>query len=531
MMQNQIMQSIMNAFKPQHQQVMTPQLGDNTPQGVVDQNSLAQQQQLVNLLRQQSLTGPPQQTGNVVVRNSPLAYLPQIMSGFMANRKQDSLNQGYQAFAQQQETKRQQALQGVSSFGQQTDQPAQPPQQIPPQASQAPAVAGQSPDQQAMPPQGIQADQPPPPAPEKWKPAAQVDYAKLAATADNAVRTGAMTQEQAKEWEAGIKSQHDQQKLTLSKDGTMVDERSGKHYDIEGNLLNQAAYDKLTGGSDDNKPYDELSKLNADYKAGRMSQSDYNARKVLMTTRAPQAYPALTAADPGLEAAAQRIANYEVPAPTGRQAYTPGGIALMNRVDEIHKGNGTNYSAAQFPAYQKAYRDFSSGKQGDQVRSFNVGISHLNTASELADALNNGDIRAVNSIGNMFAEQTGSAAPTNLDTAKEVIKGEIVKAVSGAGGGVADRERALSGIDKASSPAQLKGAIQTAQKLMGGQLGGLKRQYEQSTGRHDFERLLSPDSTPYLNTKEATGDKNFGNANAGNAAHPTDIQSLLDKYK
>jgi len=96
--------------------------------------------------------------------------------------------------------------------------------------------------------------------------------------------------------------------------------------------------------------------------------------------------------------------------------------------------------------------------------------------------------------------------------------------ISGAGGGVADRERALAGIDKASSPAQLKGAIDTARRLMGGQLGGLKRQYEQSTGRKDFERFLSEDSKPYLNTKEGTGDSNA-------AAHPPAIQSLLDKYK
>ena len=57
---------------------------------------------------------------------------------------------------------------------------------------------------------------------------------------------------------------------------------------------------------------------------------------------------------------------------------------------------------------------------------------------------------------------------------------------------MADREAAAKTINAASSPAQLRGAIGTYKKLMQGQLGGLKQQYEQTTGKKDFERFLSP---------------------------------------
>lgn len=253
-------------------------------------------------------------------------------------------------------------------------------------------------------------------------------------------------------------------------------------------------------------PLDELAKLNADFHAGRLSPADYKARRDLMTSRPANMYASVDANDPKVEAAAKLISRYDQAPLSGMAMRTPFGQAVTARVLELNP----EYHGEEFPKRSAAYKAFATGKQGDQVKSFNVGISHLNTASDLAEALGNGDIRMINSISQRFAEATGNPAPTNLGTAKEVIKAEIVKAISGSGGGVADRERALEGIDKASSPAQLQGAIEVAKKLMGGQLGGLRRQYKNSTGREDFETLLSPDAIPYLATKEGMGDESTG---------------------
>jgi hypothetical protein len=141
---------------------------------------------------------------------------------------------------------------------------------------------------------------------------------------------------------------------------------------------------------------------------------------------------------------------------------------------------------------RKADAEFSTGKLGNSIRSFNVGIAHLDTLGQLADALGNGDAQAVNRIGNYFATQTGQAAPTNFHGAKKIVGDEIVKAIVGSGGGVADREEAGKIIDAANSPAQLKGAIKTVQELMVGQLGGLEQQYKTTTRRDDFDAKLSP---------------------------------------
>ena len=154
--------------------------------------------------------------------------------------------------------------------------------------------------------------------------------------------------------------------------------------------------------------------------------------------------------------------------------------------------------AADFGSTGKAVSSFGTGKQGDLIRSFNVGISHLNTLDGLVDALGNNDMQAFNKFGNAVAAQTGNPAPTNFDAAKAIVGDEIIKAIVGGGGALADRENAQNQIDRANSPQQLRGVINTYKKLMAGQLGGLKKQYTDTTHRGNFDSRLSPEARAEL---------------------------------
>lgn len=149
---------------------------------------------------------------------------------------------------------------------------------------------------------------------------------------------------------------------------------------------------------------------------------------------------------------------------------------------------------SQIGEQAKAERDFGTGKQGAAINSFNVGIAHLNTLGGLVDALHNGDLKSFNSIANKVAEETGKPAPTNFDAAKAIVGDEIIKAIVGGGGALADRENAQNQLDRAKSPEQLSQVVKTYKDLMGGQLKGLKLQYEKTTGRDDFDSRLSDDT-------------------------------------
>lgn len=204
----------------------------------------------------------------------------------------------------------------------------------------------------------------------------------------------------------------------------------------------------------------------------------------------------LSKQNPGLAAQVKNIAQYRQ-APPGRG--TKQGIALMNLVSQYNP----EYDATQYGAKNKARLDFTTGKNGNTVRSLNVAVQHLEQLAGLSDSLGNGDIQMFNKLGQAIAQQTGKSAPTNFDGVKQLVGDEIVKAVVGSGGGVHDREEIAHTISRASSPQQLAGIVKQYQGLLGGQLRGLKKQYEKSTGLNDFEDFIDPVTRQKLEAPEA----------------------------
>ena len=175
-------------------------------------------------------------------------------------------------------------------------------------------------------------------------------------------------------------------------------------------------------------------------------------------------------------------------------------MAVINRARELMGGSAKDMASdvianrQDTAATKAAVKDFTSGKSAVATRSFNTAIDHLETMEKLATALQNGDMRVFNSVGNFFAKQTGTAAPANFEAAKSIVGGEIAKALTGANMALADRLEIRDGIIAASSPEQLAGVLKTYKQLLAGQLNSLNLQYQTGTGRDDFRNRLSPAS-------------------------------------
>lgn len=207
----------------------------------------------------------------------------------------------------------------------------------------------------------------------------------------------------------------------------------------------------------------------------------------------------LSTLPPGVASQIRAVGTYRQPAPAGRTSST--GMKFMSLVNQAYP----SYDASQYGAKTKARNDFTTGKNGNTVRSLNVAVQHLDQLGQLSEAMGNGDVQVVNKIGNYLATQTGKPAPSNFNAAKQLVGDEIVKAIVGAGGGVSDREEAAHNISAASSPQQLSGVIKTYQGLLSGQLSGLKQQYEKSTGLGDFEDYLAPETKAKLQAHSQGG--------------------------
>lgn len=210
----------------------------------------------------------------------------------------------------------------------------------------------------------------------------------------------------------------------------------------------------------------------------------------------------LATLSPGDRGLIKKLANYEIDPKT---LSTRGGEreAALRKVAQYDP----SFDQKRYNTIYNAVNKFATGKQGDTVRSFNVGIAHLDTLEGLIGALNNKDLPAFNRLANYVRTQTGHEAPGNFDAARDIVGKEIVKAVVGAGGGVEERREVAERMAAAKSPQQLLGVINTYKELMSGQVRGIKKQYEDATGLKNFEDKLMPETIRQLNLHDRAPPK------------------------
>lgn len=192
---------------------------------------------------------------------------------------------------------------------------------------------------------------------------------------------------------------------------------------------------------------------------------------------------------PALEAQARAIFEGDQEMPKGMGANNARNQWLSARVQEIAQQEGKAFDPNIYANRKKTEASFTTGKQGDTVRSMNVAIDHLDTLNEAGKALKNGQIPLFNDIANKFAKNTGQPAPTDFNALKSIVGSEVAKAVAGGATALGDREEIRAEINNARSPEQLAGVIDKYQRLLAGQMSGLETQYKSGGGKHWDEKI------------------------------------------
>jgi hypothetical protein len=192
--------------------------------------------------------------------------------------------------------------------------------------------------------------------------------------------------------------------------------------------------------------------------------------------------------DPQKDTMAKGIAEYRIAPLSGWALRTPWGKQTMENVLALNP----EYESTEYGARQSAARGFAAGRQGDAIRFVNVAYDHLAIVDELTGGLAQGDTRRLNQLRNVLKTEFGYEGPIDFEAAKVIVGDEVSKAVIGGVGSLADRQALQNQLNAANSPEQLKGVSITLKRLMMSQLGGLRRQYETTTGKTDFDEKLSP---------------------------------------
>lgn len=155
-----------------------------------------------------------------------------------------------------------------------------------------------------------------------------------------------------------------------------------------------------------------------------------------------------------------------------------------------------------FTAAGRALNNYAGGNLGNQTRSINNVVGHLQLMENLFTGLQNGDVQIANKLGAQWKKQFGSEIPTNIQTASSFIGPELTKILSANGSTGTAEERqdfANTAANLANSPEQTGGAISTLKNMLGRQMTDMALQYHGATGRSDFaRRYVAPDVAQYL---------------------------------
>jgi hypothetical protein len=213
-------------------------------------------------------------------------------------------------------------------------------------------------------------------------------------------------------------------------------------------------------------------------------------------TAAPQAGPSAPGAAPTKPVAgpsvpktyAQQVLDGDAPPPSGQSGQR---AAVMEQVQKLAAEQGKTYDPTTYNVRKKTEESFTTGKQGDTVKSMNVAIDHLDTLGDAAKALKNGQIPLFNKVANLYATNTGQTAPGNFDALKSIVGSEVAKAVAGGATALGDREEIRKEINNSKTPEQLAGIIDKYQRLLAGQMTGLKTQYEGGGGKNWDKKINS----------------------------------------
>lgn len=187
------------------------------------------------------------------------------------------------------------------------------------------------------------------------------------------------------------------------------------------------------------------------------------------------------ALSPGEEALAQAIAQKrQAPmVPSTRQPFA-------NRINAraAYLGGGQLTGSADVAAEQGALKSFEpGGTNGQTITALNTAVDHMAILRQAAQKLQNGDIQAANRFGNALGIQFGNNEATNFNVVKGVLASEIAK-VNGAGVVTdSNRKEAADMFPVNGSNAQIAGALDMAQRLMGGKLNALDVEHRRLYGK------------------------------------------------
>lgn len=194
------------------------------------------------------------------------------------------------------------------------------------------------------------------------------------------------------------------------------------------------------------------------------------------------------------------IANLDVA--TSRATMAGGSLNRSQLAMLAHQYNpmwSENMSTANATAARRFYID-----NGNRIQSFNAVAAHLDLAQRYATALQNGDVKTLNYLKNVWGEQFNNPAPGNFQQLGAYLGDEIARSLIGSQNGETDRRILGAPFSAARTPQELNGAFNTARNFIGEQMRATQQRYKAIGGSEEnYRAQLLPETAAMMDHVQA----------------------------
>lgn len=136
-----------------------------------------------------------------------------------------------------------------------------------------------------------------------------------------------------------------------------------------------------------------------------------------------------------------------------------------------------NWKEQNYATYGKQMASLSSGEDAKKLDPLNTIEGHLDTYKQAMAALNNGNMQLANKLGNSVGLQMGKGPQAAVLAVKQLVAGELGKAVAGGTVTEGDRDQANAVLNSYNSPEQTEAVLKQIQALIGGKIGAIRQRY------------------------------------------------------
>lgn len=173
------------------------------------------------------------------------------------------------------------------------------------------------------------------------------------------------------------------------------------------------------------------------------------------------------------------------------------GPAIMARAAEMERQEGNEpqaivYEGQATKARQAAANSWNSSSPtsgGTMIRRLGVTINHMQVLRQYLQALQNGDVSTINRAKMAVQKELNlSSVPATVDALTPILSNEMTAAINSRGGTGHERDAATDALGKSRDYGVQADILGGETKLLAGQLGGLKTQYEAS----NMSQVLGP---------------------------------------